>query len=178
MPTLSDFILHSPPDGTNHEATKARWEEGWSSSADSAACVASSGFVVHPLPVAQFQFVYRAFAALGDGPGVGPEAEVDHPPVRGGAGLVQFGKEDVEREDALAEGGVGGGLIVVEGAVGVDQVDVADLAAEALGELQGAAGEDLALAGLAGADGGDHVRVGGVGGGGAIRVAELASDDG
>ena len=75
------------------------------------------------------QHVNRLLALFSDGPGVRPEAQIDAPPIGGETAAVQFREEGVEVEGAFADGGVGGGLVIVEGAVGIDDVDVADLAA-------------------------------------------------
>ena len=46
---------------------------------------------------------------------------------------------------SLAKRGVSACFVIVEGAVGVDEVDVIDLAFEALRQLDGAAGEGSRL---------------------------------
>ena len=50
------------------------------------------------------------------------------------AGLIEFRQQLVEIEHAVAEGRVGARVVVVQRAVGIDQVDVVDLAAQALSE--------------------------------------------
>src|SRR5690348_6182644 len=61
-------------------------------------------------------------------PGIWPEGKVDGPPVRGAAGDQNLRDQPVEVEHSLSEGRMSAGLVVVQAAVGIDQVDVADLA--------------------------------------------------
>src|SRR5579864_1802541 len=95
-------------------------------------------------------------------PGLWPEAEVDAPPVGRGAAVQESGDELVEFQVALSERIMGAGFVVVQAAVGVDHMDCAYGTLEFLEQLKLAAGKGFLGAGLAGADGGHHVRVAGV----------------
>ena len=116
-------------------------------------------------PYFAVQLVERRLA-LGRGlPGVGPEAQVDRPPVVADLLLGQRGHQRVEVELALAERRVGAGLVAAVGGlvaavVAVDQVDVVDPAREPRDQLELAARQRLLLALLPGADHRHHLRRG------------------
>src|SRR5262249_40241463 len=85
------------------------------------------------------QLVEKPLAVGGDFPGIRPKAEGDAPPVVGAAALQELRHELIEVELALAEGGMGAGVVLVEAAVGIDEVDVGDPALELLEQLDFAA---------------------------------------
>src|SRR3989442_1430708 len=64
----------------------------------------------------------RFLASLSDRPGIGPEAEIDRPPVMAERVLVQLRQQLIEAQQPLAERNVRGGLVIVKGAIRVDQV--------------------------------------------------------
>src|SRR5206468_4286143 len=74
-------------------------------------------------------------------PGVGPEAEIDAPPVVGDAACQQLRHELIEVEDAGAEGYMPGAAVLGESAIGVGNLQMRDLTLEHLQEFQGAAGQ-------------------------------------
>jgi hypothetical protein len=109
----------------------------------------------------------QLLAALGDVPGIRPEAQVDGPPVVRQAFPGEARHQGAEIDHAVAERGVRAGLVVargvlVAGIVAVDQVDVVDPARELVDELELAARQGFLPAMLPGADDGDHLAVTGV----------------
>ena len=66
------------------------------------------------------QLIHRFLRSLGPWPGIGPETEVDGPPVVRNAGTVQLRQDGAEINLALAEWSVSAGLVIVEGTVRVD----------------------------------------------------------
>src|SRR5262245_14602394 len=75
---------------------------------------------------------------FGDVPRGWPEAEVDRPPRAGVAVRLQRLDDRIEIEHPLAEWSVGTGLVVVEGVVGIDEVDGADPLPRAIDEIDDA----------------------------------------
>src|ERR1051326_2018487 len=69
-------------------------------------------------------FVEELLAVGGDVPGIGPEAEIDAPPVVGHAAVDQLGDDLVEVEPALAERSVGARIVLIERAVGIDEMQM------------------------------------------------------
>src|SRR6185436_1545410 len=74
-----------------------------------------------------------------------PEAEIHCPPWRATAALIQRRHNRVEIKLAFTEGTVSAGLVVVQGAIRIDQVDVANLAFQHLDHLKHSAFEPLRL---------------------------------
>ena len=95
-------------------------------------------------------------------PGVGPEAQVDGPPVGGQAAAQNFRDQQIKIQHPLAKGSVGAGLIVVQRAVRINQVDVADFSAQAGEKLQRPARQRLLTARLPGSHRGNHVGMTGI----------------
>src|SRR5205085_2145071 len=109
-------------------------------------------------------------------PSIGPEAEVDDPPISWSSTAVQLRQQLAEIQDAIAKRRVRRGLVAVERAVRIDQVDVADPAAQALRQLERAARKRLAFARLAGAHRRAHMRVAGVVEDAEVRFPDLLHD--
>src|SRR5260370_5792204 len=69
------------------------------------------------------QLIQVAFAVRSHVPRIGPEAQVNTPPIVGYVGLHQLRDELVEVQLAGAEGVVRAGVVFVQRAVRIDQVD-------------------------------------------------------
>ncbi len=65
-------------------------------------------------------------------PGIRPEAEIDTPPVVGDPRAQELGHQLIKVEPAGAEWIMRAGVVLVERSVGVDQMDMGDLALELL----------------------------------------------
>src|SRR5438105_13077077 len=74
--------------------------------------------------------VQKPLTVRGHIPRVWPEAQVHTPPVVRYAAVDQLGDELVEVQLALAEGSVGAGVVLVERAVRIDEVQMCNLALE------------------------------------------------
>src|SRR5438874_1728411 len=84
------------------------------------------------------KLVEKALAVRGDAPGVGPEAEIDAPPVIGYATGQELRNELIEVEDALPERDVFA-RVAGERAVGIADLHVHGFALQLLQKLEGAA---------------------------------------
>ena len=95
--------------------------------------------------------VQDALAVGNDVPGVGPEAQIQTPPVVRDSRLVQRRQQLVEVDDAGAERIVSAGVVIVERPIRVDEMNVRYLALQFLRQLQGSARQGLLVANLVGA---------------------------
>src|SRR5215218_10124724 len=94
-----------------------------------------------PSAVFRDKLIHVLLAGFSGGPCIGPEAEIDGPPVvRDLSSLQQLRHNLVEVQEAQAEGRMRGGLVLtfvvlVTGVVGINQVNVVDAAGQLADEL-------------------------------------------
>jgi hypothetical protein len=94
-------------------------------------------------------------------PGVGPKAEVDGPPI-GGDRFHDFREKLIEIQLPRAKGVMRAGLVLIQRAVGINEVDVVDASFQLLQEFERASFEDFLLTRMPRADCCDQVGVAGV----------------